>query len=494
MAERSGRWVERAGCRAAFLSGALACVAGGAWGLGWWSQGGRDPGALPADYLVGAKKPVLVRPGVPRELPWWHRDMELTGRVRVPRGKHLDLVFRLQPGPATTREEDRTAPLGPREWSALRLSAADVGPPFFDARTLPEGSGGARVAPDQPTDIRLVVRRGGAQAEVGHEPLEDRGRVWADRGVLALVGEGTVETLRVRALARALEPSSLAVGLGLALGAAVLGGLLGRVVRATFPGLFLGALLAAGLGLFLGLAPGRPADPGWDPAAAPSFERAQDLYGGPDGFRNWGSYAGLVTWRGRTDFQGNPAAERRVLVLGGAQAWGVGVPVKEGTFALQAEGLLGRRRTQGEPAVALVVAACRTTNLPRQIRLLEEDLGRFEAAAVLLVCPPEVLGRPGPSLELLGSLVGRLREKRLGFCVVPPLVPAATPGLERFRADLDRHSREQAYRVCDPTQALAAKAGTFLDPEGERLPDLSPTGHQVLGALIAGHLEEVLGP
>ena len=464
----------------------------GSWGAAGSLEKGQKGWVPPPPFQLSRWKPLRVKDGEPRILPWVHRDFELTGRVVVPRGKHMDLVFHLEKGPfQSSPEDDRTLPQGPLDWSALRLSAGDLGPPFFSSRNLPKNAGGWRVPPGNPADIRLVLKEGVARVEVGHKALPSTWKVHTREGILAFVGEGTWETLRLKALDKGTRSGFWFSGFLLwFLGTLVLA-LAARWIRLPGPSLLWGGGLAASAAWISLFVPGPPMKASWNPKGAPSFQEALGLYGRADAFRNWGAYAGSLYWRGRIETRFSPGRGKRVLFLGGPQVWGRGVVRKEVSFPMQVEGVLEGGRTPGSPPVHVLVGACRDTDLERQVTILEKELLSFEPDALVLVLPAGSLQGKRPLEERLGPFFRLCGEKGLPFLLVPPLVPGGPwDSLECIQ----RAAREAGGKVWDPTFLLKEEAGLFLassqGPAGKG--DLSPKGHLLLGPPLARELQEMV--
>ncbi len=453
-------------------------------------QKGREDWTPPPTFRLNRWKPLHVREGEPRVIPWVHRDFELTGRVVVPRGRHMDLVFHLERGPfPRSKADDRTLPQGPLDWSALRLSAGDMGEPFLSSRRLPAGTGGWRVPPGLPVDVHLRLRDGTARVEVGHRALPGPWKVRTREGILALVGEGTWERLTLKALDRTLSPwkGRLQALLLWLLGALALGW---AWKLASLPGVPLagGVLLAslAGWGGFL-LSPLPPSKAAWNPAEAPSFQEAVRLYGEAEGFRNWGAYAGSLFWRGRKETRRPFEPCRRILFLGGPQVWGRGVPLKDGTLPMQVEGILEGRRKAGSPHVHVMVGACRETDLERQVEIFEREFLSYHPDAVVLVVPR---GTKGKALERgLDSFFRLARKVGLPFLLLPPLQAG---GGSLPIPSLASKAREAGGRFWSPGDLLRRKEIFLSRGDGPARPgDLSPSGHLSLAEPLARVLQEL---
>ena len=466
----------------------------GTWGVTRDLRAGKEGWIPPPPFHLSRWKPLHVRLGEPRLLPWVHRNFELTGRVVVPRDKRMDLVFHLERGPfQVSQGDDRTLPQGPLDWSVLRLSAGDLGPPFFSSRKLPKKAGGWRVPPGEPVDVRLVLRDGVARAEVGHKPLPWAWKVHVREGLLAFVGEGTWEALRLKPLDR--KPSRwdwFLGGLLWLMGALVLAWAWKRVRLGGIPLVWGGAGAAlAGWAVFLFPAPAAK-DP-WDPNSAPSFQKAQALYGNAEGFRNWGSWAGSLFWRGRRSARISRTGGKRVLFLGGAQVWGRGVARKDMTFPMQVEGILDGARKPGTPSVEVLVGACRETDLERQWKILRKDLWSFHPDLVVLVLPGE--GSPSGLMakkeeKILEAFFSWAKERNVPFLLVPPLAPGPASGPI---SSLRRAALAAGGEVWDPGPLLRGK-GLFLSrPSGlGREGDLSSKAHLLLAPPLAGELRKLL--
>ncbi len=468
----------------------------GGWGGMKVLRAGREGWVPPPAFRLSRWKPLHVRRGEPRLLPWVHRDFELFGRVVVPRDDHMDLVFHLERGPyQVSSRDDRTWPQGPLDWSALRLSAGDLGPPFFSSRNLPAKGGGWRVPPGQPVDVHLVLEGGTARAEAGHKALPGAWKVHTREGLLAFVGEGTWEALRLKSLDKKDAWTEGLLGGLLWLGGAFLLAWAWRRIR--FPGtsLLWGGALAGCAAWAVSLLPGPPSKDPWDPRKAPSFREALALYGRPEGFRNWGAYAGSLYWRGRGATWFSRTGGKRVLFLGGPQVWGRGVARKDLTFPMQVEGILEGTRTPGTPSVEVLVGACRETDLGRQLRILDRDLLSFHPDLVVLVVPSGSKG-PGTSRKdqekLVEGFAARMNRLHLPFLVIPPLVKN---GGAFGDSSLERKVRAAGGRVWDPSPLWKeGREGFFLSsPSGMgRKGDLSAKGHLLLAPPLARILREMI--
>gem|GEM_PF-5756258 len=466
----------------------------GTWGVTRDFRAGEEGWTPPPPFHLSRWKPLHVRPGEPRLLPWVHRDFELTGRVVVPRGRHMDLVFHLERGPyQVSQRDDRTLPQGPLDWSVLRLSAGDMGPPFFSSRKLPKKEGGWRVPPGEPVDVRLVLRDGMARAEVGHKALASTWRVHCREGLLAFVGEGTWEALGLKPLDRKASWSDWVAGALLwALGTVILAWGWRRVRFRGSPWLWGGAG-AALAGWAVLLFPARPGKDPWDPKKAPSFQQAQELYGKAEGFRNWGGWAGSLFWRGRRSMRLSEPGGERVLFLGGAQVWGRGVARKDLTFPMQVEGILEGARKAGAPSVEVLVGACRETDLKRQWEILRKDLLSFHPDLVVLVLPREVsssgswVKKEGKTLR---AFFAWARKRGLPFLLVPPLAPGSP---EVAAPALRRAARAAGGDIWDPGPLRKGEELFLFRPSGQgRRGDLSPKGHLLLASPLARELQKLL--
>ncbi len=473
----------------------LVLFALGTWGVVKDLRAGKEGWTPPSPFHLSRWKPLHVRPGEPRLLPWVHRDFELSGRVVVPRDRHMDLVFHLERGPyQVSPRDDRTLPQGPLDWSVLRLSAGDMGPPFFSSRDLPEKDGGWRVPPGEPVDVRLVLRDGTARAWVGHRALPSTWKVHVREGLLAFVGEGTWEALALKSLDRKASfwdwPAGALLWL---LGALVLAWGWKRVRFRGSPWL-LGGAGAALAGWLVLLFPAPASKDPWDPKTAPSFQEAQALYGRAEGFRNWGAWAGSLFWRGRRSMRVSRTGGKRVLFLGGAQVWGRGVARKDSTFPMQVEGILDGARKPGTPSVEVLVGACRETDLGRQWEILRDDLLSFRPDLVVLVLPRGTPG-PGPSWKkeekTLEAFFAWAKKKNLPFLLVPPLVPGGS--WEGSLDSLRPAARAAGGQVWDPGPWLKGK-GLFLSGSSGlgRKGDLSPRAHLLLASPLAGELQKLV--
>ena len=457
----------------------------GAWGVGWWFEEGR-PGKEEGAKIFRSSplEPIPVVAGRPRQIPLLYRGFRLTGRVTLPRGRTMDLVFRLQ-----------LAPRGgePLEWSALRLSAADVGKPFFWSRRIPPLlEGGIRVPPGLPTNVMLQVEGRRVEARVGDRLLTGPCPLALGAGKVALVGSGSWEALEIRPLLPRLGATSLLPAVLLLL---LLLLPLALLLRGFLPGWILlpgGALLLALAGHFLkDLEGSSPEPPPVSIEEAPAFRTARELYGEAEGWRNWGAYAGSLTWRGRTAFRRPITARRRLVVLGGEQVWGAGLTEKMAALPLQVEGWL-ERLLPASPGWEVLVGACRETDLARQVEIFRRDLVGYGVDLVLLVCPPPV--RESLEGKRLLAFSRELARQDTLLLVVPPLVPPEGARRRARVAELLALRRQGGFNLFDPLDGEEPNRKFFAPGtlHYSPFPPLTREAHLFLGERLARHLHRLL--